>query len=60
MLRLGFPWEYENSVGGWCYSPKDFCFSFRAKQFNVLFSMFPFLFAMQCFQEHRVYLEDFF
>lgn len=41
----------------WC--SKDFCFSFRTKQFNVLFSLFPFLFAMQCFEEHSIYLEEF-
>lgn len=33
-------------------------FSFRTKQFNVLSSLLPFLFALQCFQEHCVYSED--
>lgn len=36
----------------------EFSFSFSTKQFNVPFSLLPFLFALQCFQEHCVYLED--
>lgn len=45
-------------LGGWWYSLENFCFAFRTEQFNVLFSLFPFLFVMQCFQEHSIYLDD--
>lgn len=49
----------EREAVGWVVVfSTEFSFSFRTKQFSVLFSLLPFLFALQCFQKHCVYLED--